>query len=77
VLFHADGEFCADEQAMMKKLEGVHDQALSTTTPIIIKDIEIVRARVEEDIEDIRTHTNKHLGPIGYLMAWVVERFED
>ncbi len=77
VLFHADGEFCADEKAMMKKLEGVHDQALSTTMPIIIKDIEIVRDRVDEDVEDIRSHAKKHLGPISYLMAWVVEQFED
>ena len=76
ILFHADGEFCASEQAMMKKLETVHDQSLGNTIPMIEQDLGLVRERVEKDVEEIREHATKHLGPISYLMAWVVEKFE-
>ncbi|MEC9465126.1 MAG: hypothetical protein VX834_05045 [Myxococcota bacterium] len=76
ILFHADGEFCASEQEMMAKLENAHEQTLETTLPMLKQDLGLVRERVEQDVEEIREHATKHLGPISSLMAWVVGKFE-
>ena len=76
VLFHADGEFCADEKAVMAKLEAAHSESMKTTVVVLEQDLTRIKDRVDRDVEGIKEHAKKNLGPLSYLMAWFVEQFE-
>ena len=76
VIFHADGEFCADERAVMAKLEALHGESVKATVAVIEQDLSRVRDRVDRDVESIKLHAKKNLGPLSYMMAWFAEAFE-
>jgi uncharacterized membrane protein YebE (DUF533 family) len=73
-LFHADGEFCQAEQAVMQRLESTHQQLLDTVMPKVREDLEIARNKANVGIMDARIAGKAKGGPFGSLLGWVLDR---
>ena len=74
-LFHADGEYCAAEQATMKALESAHQSLLDHTAPKIRTELEAARRKTNVEIMDARlAGKSVRGGPFGSILGWILDR---
>jgi hypothetical protein len=71
-IFHADGEFCAAQQAVMAKLEKIHEQALIKVLPGLRQALRTVRETANIEIMDARTHQPEdNQNPLTAVWNWI------
>ena len=71
-IFHADGEFCAAQQAVMAKLEEMHDQALIKVLPGLRQELRTVRNKANIEIMDARPQQPEdHQNPLTAVLNWI------
>jgi len=72
MLFHSDGEFCAKEQDVMARLDGIHESAVAELMPQLQRDLETARHMAEVNIMNARTASESR-GLFGRLVEWVFD----
>ena len=71
-LFHADGEFCQAEQAVMAKLEAIHEKALLELMPGLRTELQTVREKANIEIMDARiAQSDENQNPLAAVFNWM------